>query len=248
MVVFDILFVVYENGDDIFYSSRGVDRELPEDRTIMSVSGEGRRLVDVIRNTHKDDIDPLKRLMFQCAKLYIADPEHPDRYYINTAEVEEIDLNSTAGEVMQKFSERFPGSKKPMVVLKLFYVQNRGSFQVRTNVFSYSFPLEVQLRHKAARDRYNITLDVHRTDLIVDAVGRAMDSYHNNRDFVAYVFPDSPYILAKMRRRFPSKGSIVEHMTTIGDLQDHVRQQNSKNHSLRLEVDLTTIKPKKVKK
>ena len=137
MVVFDILFVVYENGEDKLISDRGVDRELPEDRTIMSVTGEGTRLVDVIRNLHKDEINPLNNLMYECAKLYIADPGHPDDYYCTAADIEEIDLNSTAGEMRQKFSDRFPGSDKPMVVLKLFYVQNREHFQRRrANVLS----------------------------------------------------------------------------------------------------------------
>ena len=60
-------------------------------------------------------------------KLYIADPKHEDHYYGLAYDLQEIDMKSTAGEVLQKSKELFPLAQKPFVVVKLFYVSTQNN-------------------------------------------------------------------------------------------------------------------------
>ena len=52
--------------------------------------------------------------------MYIRDlqQERPNR-------VMEIDMNSTAGEILRLTKERIPWTVKPLVILKLFYVERQ---------------------------------------------------------------------------------------------------------------------------
>ena len=127
MVQFDILFIFYANNKGKLISARGVDRQLPEDRTITTVDGVQTRLDDHVRRVHEAKFNPYNNLMYECAKLYIAvsNPQYESCHYCCTKDVVEVDLNSTAGEVRQKFESCFPGADKPMVILKLFYVTRR---------------------------------------------------------------------------------------------------------------------------
>ena len=123
-VKFDFVCIFYANGVDQKVSIRGINHNLPEDRTVMTLFGERTRLDDYIRNYYVAKINSFDNLIHESAKLYIADsyPVKPDSYYSSTNYVVEIDLTSTAREVYQKFHSRFPGSAKPIVILKLYYV------------------------------------------------------------------------------------------------------------------------------
>ena len=114
MVEFDFLSVIYADGVDQMVWIRNVNQNLPEDRKVITVY-KNRRVVEIFS---------FKNLNYDCAKLFItvSDPAKPDCYYSCTDNVLEIGLNSTAKEVRQTFNSHFPGSAKPMVILKMYYV------------------------------------------------------------------------------------------------------------------------------
>ena len=114
MVEFDFLSILYADGVDQMVWIRNVNQNLPEDRKVITV----------YKNSRVVEIFSFKNLTYDCAKLFIAvsDPAKPDCYYSSTNCVVEINLNSTAGAVLETFNSHFPGSAKPMVILKMYYV------------------------------------------------------------------------------------------------------------------------------
>ena len=114
MVEFDFLCVLYVDGIDQKVSISRVNYNLPEYSTVMTL----------FKISQVDEIYSLKNLIYLSARLFISvsDPAKPNSYYSSTNYVVEINLNSTAGVVLETFNSRFPGSGKPIVILKLYYV------------------------------------------------------------------------------------------------------------------------------
>ena len=120
MLIFDSLIICYTDSCLDFLTKREVNQNISEDAKIIELDGVG-NLDDYLRSL----LDLTEyNLFFECAKLYIAvsNPELSDDFYEDTSDIEEINLNSTAKEAYQKFRSRFPGSAKPMSILKLYYV------------------------------------------------------------------------------------------------------------------------------
>ena len=59
-------------------------------------------------------------LIYKRTKLYIADPNDVEPYYVKADNLQEMNLNSTAGEIIQRSKELFPSAEKTLVILKLF--------------------------------------------------------------------------------------------------------------------------------
>ena len=70
---------------------------------------------------------------YEGLNLYVADPQYPDRDYAYRVDLQEIDLNSTAGQILQRNRNLFPSVRddglRPLVVLKMRYVR-RNWFRV----------------------------------------------------------------------------------------------------------------------
>ena len=64
---------------------------------------------------------------YEGLNLYVADPQYPDRDYAYRVDLQEIDLNSTAGQILQRNRNLFPSVRddglRPLVVLKMRYVK-----------------------------------------------------------------------------------------------------------------------------
>ena len=82
-VKFDFVCIFYANGVDQKVSIRGINHNLPEDRTVMTLFGERTRLDDYIRNYYVAKINSFDNLIHESTKLYMADsyPVKPDSYY-----------------------------------------------------------------------------------------------------------------------------------------------------------------------
>ena len=120
MLIFDSLIICYTDNCLDFMTKREVNQNFSEDAKIIELDGVG-NLDDYLRSLLDFTED---NSFFECAKLYIAvsNPELSDDFYEDTSDIEEINLNSTVKEAYQKFRSRFPGSAKPMLILKLYYV------------------------------------------------------------------------------------------------------------------------------
>ena len=118
MVEFDFLCVLYVDGIDQKVSISRVNYNLPEYSTVMTL----------FKISQVAEIYSLNNLIHLNARLLISvsDPAKPDCYYSCTNNFVEINLNSTAGAVLQTFNSRFPGSAKPMVIFKLYYVRRQN--------------------------------------------------------------------------------------------------------------------------
>ena len=124
MFKLDIMFICYTNGNLKFLSGKEVNQNISEDQKIVEWDGVG-NFSDFTRSWEEYELNLTEdNLLHKSAKMYItvSSSEFSDDYYASTSDVVEIDLNSTAGEVRQKFNSRFPESIKPMVILKLYYV------------------------------------------------------------------------------------------------------------------------------
>ena len=60
-------------------------------------------------------------LGYEGANLYVADPQYPDARYATEDDLQEIDLNSTAGQIIQRSNDLFASVQRPLVVLKMSY-------------------------------------------------------------------------------------------------------------------------------
>ena len=82
------------------------------------------RQVKVVNSSNEVKRIQFVQMICRSSSLFIAvsNPDwKPNCYYSCTTNVVQTELNSTAGEVCQKFKARFPGSVKPMVILKLHH-------------------------------------------------------------------------------------------------------------------------------
>ena len=64
-------------------------------------------------------------MRYEGTRLYLADPKHEDYYYESADDLQKIDMDLTAGEVIQKAKELFPFTEKPLVIVKMFYVSKQ---------------------------------------------------------------------------------------------------------------------------
>ena len=117
---FDFLCVLYVDGVDQKIPISRVNHSVPEDCIVM----------DLFKISQVTEIYSLDNLIscIDYASMFIAvsDPDwKPNCYYSCTTNVVQTELNSTAGEVRNKFKARFPGSVKPMVILKLYYTRKK---------------------------------------------------------------------------------------------------------------------------
>ena len=83
-----------------------------------------------------------ENLRYEGSKLCVASSEAPDRaienaggpkndreldmHYARANNLQEMDVNSTAGEILQISNDLFPSAQKPLVVLKLYYVSRQA--------------------------------------------------------------------------------------------------------------------------
>ena len=61
-------------------------------------------------------------LRYEGTNLYVADPKYHDVPYATEDILLEIDLDSTAGKIVQRSNDLFPPVQRPLVVLKTHYV------------------------------------------------------------------------------------------------------------------------------
>ena len=70
----------------------------------------------------KNYFQAFENLKYEGANLYVADPKYHDEYYAYENDLQQIDLNSTAGQILQRSNDLFQ-VQKPLVVLKMRYVK-----------------------------------------------------------------------------------------------------------------------------
>lgn len=116
MVKLDVLYIFYIDGGFVNKSTRA-------SVNVVHPFGDGIMLDDRIRRPFELGlILSDKELINYSTKLYIADSTHPDQYYADADDLENIDLGSTGEEIIQQFNRKFPESENPLAVVKLFYM------------------------------------------------------------------------------------------------------------------------------
>ena len=118
MLYFDRLVIGYIDNIQEYMSDREVDTIFHEDDKVIDWED-----YDPILDDYIIDLEG-RNLSFECAKVYIAvsKSELPDNCYEDTSDTEKIRSDITARAAYREFHRRFPGSVKPMVILKLFHV------------------------------------------------------------------------------------------------------------------------------
>ena len=118
MIKVDFLFMIFVNEERAF-------TELHKDYEANDVFMEctdGSRLDESISNRYRDLLSlQYQSFRFDSSKLYIGEPPLNHMHYADN--LQEVKLESSVMNIVDKANQLFPSAQKPFVVLKLFYLE-----------------------------------------------------------------------------------------------------------------------------
>ena len=111
MIKYDFVVVFFAEGQPVLKSAERVELEDSKEDQILPLE----RLDEMIIKKHENKPE-LKGFMYEKSELFLGNPEKPyDGGLI------ELDLKVTAEKMLERSNKCF-GVKKPLVILRIFYV------------------------------------------------------------------------------------------------------------------------------
>ena len=117
-----MLYLIYVSDGCVYMSGREENFDLDDTRILQLENEEA--VDEYVRRHYEQKWRGFKSFRYEGYRLYLGDPDRFDLYYQrnpNAVELVQLNLNATAGDVLQSSRQNFGAGKKPLVVLQLLY-------------------------------------------------------------------------------------------------------------------------------
>ena len=127
MIKYDFMYLFYAEGQPVLQSIERPELEDCKNHQIMqmySKDSSGGKVDEMISKKHENHPE-LKGFRYESSKLFLGNPKHSDDFFAseeNDHGLIELDLKVTAEKMLERSSKCFGKNKKPLVILKIFYV------------------------------------------------------------------------------------------------------------------------------
>ena len=131
MIKYDFMYLFYAEGQPVLQSTENQELEYSKNHQILQCPCSklcGRR-VDEIISKKNENHQELNGFKYESTKLFLGNPESSEEFFArqkNNNGLIDLDLKVTTEKMLGKSSERF-GAKKPLVILKIYYVPKQTS-------------------------------------------------------------------------------------------------------------------------